>query len=106
MDNRLAALVKDKTLFRATTGVYEFRRSEATDFESMIEEYKADPDNQPADLAREVVELYEDASERSHIKIRLEAPEPVAPAPAAACCRIWELICFISSSTSPPMAPG
>ena len=57
LDNRLAALAKDKTLFRATTGVYEFRRSEATDFESMIEEYKADPDNQPADLAREVVEL-------------------------------------------------
>jgi hypothetical protein len=57
LDNRLAALVKDKTLFRAATGVYEFRRSEAADFEAMIEEYKADPDNQPADLAQEVVEL-------------------------------------------------
>ena len=57
MDNRLAALVKEKTLFRATTGVYEFRRSEAADFETMIEEYKADPENQPADLAQEVVEL-------------------------------------------------
>lgn len=57
VDNRLAALVKDKTLFRAVTGVYEFRRSEAADFEAMIEEYKADPENQPADLTREVVEL-------------------------------------------------
>jgi hypothetical protein len=53
----VAALVKEKTLFRAATGVYEFRRSEAADFETMIEEYKTDPDNQPADLAQEVVEL-------------------------------------------------
>ena len=57
LDNRLAALVKDKTLFRAATGIYEFRRSEAADFEAMIEEYKADPENRPADLAQEVVEL-------------------------------------------------
>jgi len=56
LDNRLAALVKDKVLFRSAAGVYEFRRSEAADFEAMIEEYKADPDKQPADLAREVVE--------------------------------------------------
>jgi hypothetical protein len=57
LDNRLAALVKDKVLFRSAAGVYEFRRSEAADFEAMVEEYKADPANQPADLAQEVVEL-------------------------------------------------
>ena len=56
LDNRLAALVRDKVLFRSAAGVYEFRRSEAADFEAMIEEYKADPDNLPADLAQEVVE--------------------------------------------------
>lgn len=57
LDNRLAALVKDKVLFRSPSGVYECRRSEATDFETMIEEYKADPANQPADLAQEVMNL-------------------------------------------------
>jgi len=55
LDNRLNTLVKDKILFRAATGIYDFRRSEAADFETMIEEYKANPENQPADLAQEVV---------------------------------------------------
>lgn len=57
VENRLAALVADRALYRSTTGLYEFRRSEAADFEAMIEEYKADPANLPADLAHEVLTL-------------------------------------------------
>jgi hypothetical protein len=57
LENRLGWLVQNKIVFRTASGVYEFRRSEAVDFETMIEDYKADPDNQPTDLAREVVEL-------------------------------------------------
>jgi hypothetical protein len=57
LDNRLNKLVNDKILFRASSGVYEFRRSDATDFEALIEKYKSDPTNQPADLAREVAAL-------------------------------------------------
>ncbi|MFQ5854904.1 MAG: hypothetical protein ACE5LU_04580 [Anaerolineae bacterium] len=57
LQNRLDALVRQKILFQSATGIYEFRRSEATDFESLIEQYKADPDNVPDNLADEVVNL-------------------------------------------------
>mgnify|MGYP001025395096 CR=1 FL=1 len=57
LQNRLDALEDQKILFRSPTGIYEFRRSEATDFESLIDQYKADPDNVPESLADEVVSL-------------------------------------------------
>ncbi len=57
VESRLAALVADRALYRSTTGLYEFRRSEAADFEAMVEEYKANPANLPADLAQEVLTL-------------------------------------------------
>lgn len=57
LEKRLAMLVKDNILFRSASGVYEFRRSEAVDFEVMVEAYKADPNNQPADMAQVVTEL-------------------------------------------------
>jgi hypothetical protein len=57
LQNRLDTLVKQKILFQSPTGIYEFRRSEATDFESLIDQYKADPDNVPKNLAEEVVSL-------------------------------------------------
>jgi hypothetical protein len=57
LQNRLDALVKAKILFQSSTGIYEFRRSEAADFESLIEQYKSDPDNIPKDLAAEVLSL-------------------------------------------------
>lgn len=57
LQNRLDTLVRQKILFQSPTGIYEFRRSEATDFESLIDQYKADPDNLPKDLAEEVTSL-------------------------------------------------
>jgi hypothetical protein len=57
LQNRLDTLVNQKILFQSPTGIYEFRRSEATDFKSLIDQYKADPDNVPQDLAEEVVGL-------------------------------------------------
>lgn len=57
LQNRVTALVKQKVLFQSATGIYEFRRSEATDFEALIDQYKADPENAPANLAEEVVTL-------------------------------------------------
>ncbi len=57
LQNRLAELVKQKILFQSSTGIYEFRRSEATDFESLIEQYKSDPGNVSEDLAAEVMTL-------------------------------------------------
>jgi len=57
LQNRLASLVKQKILFQSSTGIYEFRRSEATDFESLIDQYKADPGNVPENLSNEVMNL-------------------------------------------------
>ena len=58
LNNRLESLRQQKVIFRhPSTGQYEFRRSEAQDFESMIETYISDPENQPEDLAREMVEV-------------------------------------------------
>ncbi len=58
LNNRLEALRQQKVIFRhPSTGLYEFRPSEAQDFESMIETYLWDPDNQPEDLAQEMVNL-------------------------------------------------
>ena len=57
LQNRLEALAEQKILFQSPTGIYEFRRSEAADFESLIEGYKSDPDNIPKDLAAEVMSL-------------------------------------------------
>lgn len=50
-------LVSKQVLFRSATGIYEFRPSQATDFESLIEQYKADASNYPKDLAHEVTTL-------------------------------------------------
>jgi hypothetical protein len=57
LQNRLEALVKQKILFQSSTGLYEFRHSEATDFEALITQFKSDPSNAPANLAEEVVNL-------------------------------------------------
>jgi len=58
LHNRLETLGKDKVLyFNKPASTYEFRQSEAQDFEQMIEEYKANPDNQPEDVAAEMVKL-------------------------------------------------
>jgi len=58
LNNRLESLRRQQVIFRhPTSGHYEFRRSEAQDFESMIETYISDPENQPEDLAKEMVEL-------------------------------------------------
>lgn len=57
LQNRLDALVKQKVLFQSPAGIYEFRPSQSTDFESLIEQYKADPSNIPSDLASEVMSL-------------------------------------------------
>ncbi len=47
-------LVGKKILFQSATGIYEFRPSQATDFETLIEQYKTDANNYPKDLALEV----------------------------------------------------
>ncbi|MBC8233695.1 hypothetical protein H8E77_29460, partial [bacterium] len=58
LHNRLETLVKDKVLyFNKPASTYEFRQSEAQDFEEMIEEYKANPSNQPDDIAEEMSQL-------------------------------------------------
>ena len=58
LHNRIETLVKDKVLyFNKPASIYEFRQSEAQDFEQMIEEYKANPSNQPDDIAEEMSKL-------------------------------------------------
>lgn len=57
LSNRLDKLVEQKALFQSATGIYEFRSSRDMDFETLIEQYLSDPNNVPADMASEVVNL-------------------------------------------------
>lgn len=57
LQNRLDALVKQKALYQLPAGLYEFRRSEATDFEALLQQQRTNPDNTPTDLAADVAGL-------------------------------------------------
>ncbi|MFQ6044151.1 MAG: hypothetical protein ACE5PV_25130, partial [Candidatus Poribacteria bacterium] len=58
LKNRLDSLVKDGILYlNKTAQTYEFRQSQAHDFEQIIEDYKFDENNIPPDLVKAFTEL-------------------------------------------------
>lgn len=57
LQNRLDALKNQNALFVSASGIYEFRSSQDTNFEALIEQYKSNPDNAPQDVAGDVTTL-------------------------------------------------
>ncbi|MBS1251246.1 MAG: hypothetical protein MAG451_00277 [Anaerolineales bacterium] len=53
--DRLDRLVEEKVLFQDEGDFYEFRQGDVRDFQALIEDYKADPNNQPENLAEAVI---------------------------------------------------
>ena len=56
--DRLARLVEKNVLFQDETGLYEFRQGDVRDFQALIEDYKANPNNQLDDMAEAVIDAH------------------------------------------------